>query len=196
MTGVYSNELNTMQSALIEYVTALEYFLDSTKEIRATYNAIAQVDALQNQRANLNKAKGNAELRISSAADNLKEHIISKWTPKETLYNREVVSMLQDGLISYSVDDIETMAEERFADNPTMLQVLRGYLEKNELFGNLKSDSVLMYASKSKKVETAENLKNELLGIINNTENIESVRYAAENFEKAFQYKLNIIGQF
>lgn len=195
MTGVYSNELNTMQSALSEYVTALEYFLDSTKEIRATYNTIAQGEALQKERANLNKAKGNSSQRISSAADNLKEHIISKWTPKETLYNREVIAMLQDELIPYSVDDIETMAEERFSDNPTMLQVLRGYLNKKGLLGHLKNDSILLYAAKAKKIEAAENLKSELLGIINNTETAESVRYAAENFEKAFQYKLNIIGQ-
>ena len=55
MTGTYSNELNTMQNALTAYTNALQSFLENTKEIRATFNEIAQNEALKDQRATLNR---------------------------------------------------------------------------------------------------------------------------------------------
>ena len=55
MTGTYSNELNTMQNALTAYTNALQSFLENTKEIRATFNEIAQNEALKDQRATLKR---------------------------------------------------------------------------------------------------------------------------------------------
>ena len=98
MTGTYSNELNTMQNALTAYTNALQSFLENTKEIRATFNEIAQNEALKDQRATLNSMKSDSVSRISAAAEKLKERITTNWTPKEQLYNREVIAMLQDGL--------------------------------------------------------------------------------------------------
>ena len=74
--------------------------------------------------------------------------------------------MLQDGLIPYSASDIESMAETRFKDNPTMLQVLRGYVDKHNLLSQLKNNSVLLYSSKAKKLAAADALSEELIGII------------------------------
>lgn len=166
MTGTYSNELNTMQNALTAYTNALQSFLENTKEIRATFNEIAQNEALKDQRATLNSMKSDSVSRISAAAEKLKERITTNWTPKEQLYNREVIAMLQDGLIPYSASDIESMAETRFKDNPTMLQVLRGYVDKHNLLSQLKNNSVLLYSSKAKKLAAADALSEELIGII------------------------------
>ena len=199
MTGTYSNELNTMQNALTAYTNALQSFLENTKEIRATFNEIAQNEALKDQRATLNSMKSDSVSRISAAAEKLKERITTNWTPKEQLYNREVIAMLQDGLIPYSASDIESMAETRFKDNPTMLQVLRGYADKHNLLSQLKNNSVLLYSSKAKKLAAADALSEELIGIIGSAKedigHLTAVQYAAEHFEDSFKAKLDVIGQ-
>ena len=87
------------------------------------------------------------------------------------------------------------MARDRYADNPTMLQVLRGYLDSHDLVKEMKSDSTLRYASKGQKIGATEDLKNELLGILKSSQSAETVKYAADNFEATFAYRLNIIGQ-
>lgn len=199
MTGVYKNELNTMQNALMAYANALQNFLDTTKEIRAIYNEIAQNEALKEQRATLNAMKGDSITRITTAAEKLKERINEIWTPKESLYNRDTISMLEDGLLHYSAADVENMAETRFMDNPTMLQVLRGYAEKHDLFPQLKHDSVLLYSSRCKKLEAADSLKDELIGIVGSSNedmgHATAVQYAAQNFDTSFKAKLDRIGQ-
>lgn len=199
MTGTYSNELNAMQNALTSYTNALKSFLETTKEIRATYNEVAQNDALKDQRASLNSMKSDSVSRISSAAERLKERISANWAPKEQLYNREVIAMLQDGFIPYSASDIESMAETRFKDNPTMLQVLRGYVDKHKLLPQLKRNSVLLYSSKAKKLEAADALSGELIGIVGSSKedigHLTAVQYAAEHFEDSFKSKLDVIGQ-
>lgn len=199
MTGAYLNELNTMQNALAAFTNALQNFLKETKEIRATYNEVAQGEALKNQRASLNTIRNDSITRISVAAESLKEHISENWSPKEKLYNREVVAMLQDGLIPYSAHDVESMAEIRYIDNPTMLQALRGYVIKHNLLPQLKHDSVLLYSSKDKKVEATESLKSELIGILGSSRedmgHAGAVQYIAEHFEESFKTKLDIIGQ-
>lgn len=199
MTGTYSNELNTMQNALKAFTNALQNFLEATKEIRATYNEVAQSEALKDQRASLNTIRNDSISRISAAAESLKEHISENWSPKEKLYNREVVAMLQDGLISYSADDVEGMAESRYMDNPTMLQALRGYVIKRNLLPQLKNNSVLLYSSKDKKMEAAESLKSELIGILGSSKedvgHASAIQYVAEHFEESFKAKLDLIGQ-
>ena len=143
--------------------------------------------------------KSDSVSRISAAAEKLKERITTNWTPKEQLYNREVIAMLQDGLITYSASDIESMAETRFKDNPTMLQVLRGYVEKHNLLSQLKNNSVLLYSSKAKKLAATDALSGELIGIIGSAKedigHLTAVQYAAEHFEDSFKAKLDVIGQ-
>lgn len=195
MTGVYKKELDTMQRALSEYATAFAGYLQSTKEIRETYNAIAQTKALEGANAALNAVRATSADKIVAAATALEERIIAMWTPNPTLYKRDVIAMLQDGLLKYDAEAIETMARDRYADNPTMLQALRGYLDSHDLVKEMKSDSILRYASKGQKVGATEELKNELLGILKSSQSAEAVKYAADNFEATFAYRLNIIGQ-
>lgn len=199
MEGIYRNELNTMQNAFALFASALQDYISGNAEIRAKYNDISQNVALREQRAALNAVRSDAANRISSAAEKLKEHIITVWTPNKALYDRDIVAMLTDGLLSYSGKALENMASSRYADNPTMLQVLRGFVDKNNLIGELSHESPLLYASKEKKLDAAESLKSELLGIIGNTSEApghdKSVMYLAENFETVFKGKLDIIGK-
>lgn len=195
MTGVYKKELDTMQRALSEYATAFAGYLQSTKEIRETYNANAQTKALEGANAALNTVRATSADKIVAAATALEERIIAIWTPNPTLYKRDVIAMLQDGLLKYDAEAIETMARDRYADNPTMLQALRGYLDSHDLIKEMKSDSILRYASKGQKIGATEELKNELLGILKSSQSAEAVKYAADNFEATFAYRLNIIGQ-
>ncbi|WP_195543140.1 hypothetical protein [Massiliimalia timonensis] len=199
MTGIYGNELITMQNALIAYANGLKQYSEKTKEIRATYNETAQNIALADQREILNGIVGDSASRIESAGETLKQRISERWEPKATLYNRDIVAMLNDGLLKYSAKDIEEMAKKRYMDNPTMLQVLRGYAETSGEIKQLKSDSVLLFASKGKKLEAAESLKQEIINIIQNAGekpgHVESVSWFAENFEKAFENKLKAIGE-
>ena len=195
MTGVYGKELDTMQRALSEYAVAYLSYLQSTKEIRETYNAIAQTKALEGANAALNAVRSTSADKIVAAATALEERIIAMWTPNPTLYKRDVIAMLQDGLLKYDAEAIETMARDRYADNPTMLQALRGYLDSHDLIKEMKSDSILRYASKGQKIGATEELKNELLGILKSSQSAEAVKYAADNFEATFAYRLNIIGQ-
>lgn len=91
------------------------------------------------------------------------------------------------------------MAETRFKDNPTMLQVLRGYVDKHNLLSQLKNNSVLLYSSKAKKLAAADALSEELIGIIGSAKedigHLTAVQYAAEHFEDSFKAKLDVIGQ-
>lgn len=199
MEGIYSNELNTMQNALNAYANGLKQYTENTREIRATYNAVAIENALIDQRGILNSIIGDSTSRVKKAGDSLKQHLSERWEPKATLYDRTTVAMLNDGLLKFSAGDIEEMAETRYMDNTTMLQVLRGYAESSEKIKELKRDSVLLFASKSKKLEAVEALTNEIINMIQNASDnpghIDSISWAAENFEKAFEHKLNVIGE-
>lgn len=191
----YSTYLTRIHNAYGDWVTAFSDYLDSSKEIRANYNQVAQSHALEEQRAKFFGIRNDAVYRIQQAGEALTAAIEENWRPNPQRYITKAIEAYSSEFLEPTLADLEHAAEE-YGKNGTMLCALYNIAKKRGLDGDIRRGSPLYHADRREKLEAARSLVNEILGIMNTDDPIKfrARKNFFDNFEKYVANKLEIIG--
>lgn len=192
----YSDYLARIYNAYNDWTIAFGNYLNSTKEIRATYNQVAQERALSSMREQFMDVKIDAVNRIQQAGADLEAAIEENWRPNAQSYISKVVEVLSSEFLSPTISDLEHAAMD-YGKNGTMLSAMYGIAKKRGLDKDIGRDSILYHADRQEKLQAARSLVNEVIGIMDTTDpsKFPARQAFAKNFEQYEAAKLAIIGK-
>lgn len=191
----YAPYLSKIYTAYNDWVVAFSNYLNQSKEIRATYNQVAQEKALSNQRSQFMDVRNSAIERIRQAGADLETAIEQNWRPNPQSFISKVVEVYSSEFLNPSIDDLEHAAID-YGKNGTMLSALYGIAKKRGIAKDIQKGSPLYHADRQEKLQAAKDLVTEVISIMNTTDPIKFAarQNFAENFEKYEAGKLDIIG--
>lgn len=192
----YKTHLTQIYSAFSQWVIAFSDYVNTTAEMRATYNAVAFEAAAKEMRASFSEATSRAVQQITEAGQNMQSEISRNWTPKPSDFDEKVVAVYASPYIAPTVEDLEQMAE-KYDKNATMLTVLYGIAESKGLAEDFSVNSPLYFANREKKLNAARALTNEIAAMCrtDSPAGLPARQSFVENFEKFEATKLNVIGR-
>ena len=193
--SVYERELSEIRSALSQFAKVSRNFEEEIEQAQRNYNPDAFREFSKAKTEEFQKAKSQYSQRVSELCDKLTNKIRKYWQPDTRLYKKDAVEMLESPYFSFTLRDLNQMATEQYADNPTMLQVLHAYAKKNQLFSDAEGvASPLLYADEKVKIQNAEEIKKALISAIGFSDQA-AVRTMADKFDTIFNAGLTAIGE-
>lgn len=193
--SIYAPYLNKIRNAYGDWVTAFSNYLSASKDIRATYNQVAQYHALEEQRNRLVDVRNSAINRINQAGEEFAAAIEEAWRPNVQSYISKVIETYSSEFLTPTVADLEHAAEE-YGRNGTMLCALYNIAKKRGIDGEIRKGSPLYHADRQEKLDAVRSLVNEILGIMKTDDPLKfrARQYFFDNFDKCEAAKLDIIG--
>ena len=195
-SSAYKAELTAIYTAYSEWFHAFSAFVESTREKRTLYNAIAFEKAAQQERETLNAARVNAVQKVENARAALLDKIGKNWMVRIASYDEKGVALFGSDYVAPTLEDLEFAARDYYSKNTTMLQALYSIAEKRGLAGDIAQDSPLYMASRQKKIDAANSLADEVRSVMETADpvKLDTRQYIADNFETMEAAKVAIIG--
>ena len=193
--SVYKNELNDLRATLNQYALLSSNFEEEMTQAQKNYTESAFQQFTAERKEQLRENQNSYAQAITDKCDKLIAKIKRYWEPKAALYQKDVVDMLESPYFTFSLDTLNRMATENYADNPTMLQVLHNYAKKNQLFTGVEgAASPLHRADGGAKVKCAEDMKKMMITAIQSP-NQATIRTMDAKFDEVFRPSLDEIGE-
>lgn len=197
-TSNYKNELTAIYTAYMGWFRAFSAFVEGTKEKRALYNEVAFSKAVQQEKETLNAALTQAVQNLEDARSALLDKIGKNWMVRIASYDEKGIALFSSEYVTPALEDMEFAARDYYSKNATMLQALFSIAEKRGLAGKIVPSSPLYMADRKKKLDAANSLVDEVLGVMQTSDpiNMNARQYFADNFESVEAAKLAAIGNF